>query len=191
VLWIFPTTRNVLTRAGESARSELQRWMDVGAERLSTWSDSDPSQGMAYAGMAGASLLLMPELFPDLRRLREQTRIGDADSVGYVGGPIITSDTGDDRHHTDPSHDPGDLDTGGIDPGGLTIGGLELPSFDLSGFDFGSLDFSSFDALDSAMSAIDSAVDSGGGGDGGGGGGDGGGGDGGGGGGDGGGGGES
>jgi hypothetical protein len=138
VLWIIPVTRYVLTPSGESARAELQRWLELGTERFSEWTDDDPSHAMAYAAMAGASLLLMPSLFPDMRRLRDQPGI-------YAG-------------------DAGDI-SGGVDTGGLPIGGLELPSFDLSSFDLGSLDFSAFDALDSAMSAIDAAVDSGGGGD--------------------------
>ena len=157
VLWVIPRTQYELTPEGESAHAELQRWLDVGATRFAGWAGSDPTQALAYAGMAGAALLLMPPLFPDLRRLRDHTRTGDADSAYYAGTttPFYPGDD-DDR----AEHDPGDLD-----PGGLDLGGLDLPSFDLGSIDFGSLDFSSFDALDSAMSAIDSAVDSGGGGD--------------------------
>jgi hypothetical protein len=161
LLWIFPRTRHVLTPSGESARHELQRWLEVGAARFSGWADNEPSHAMAYAAMAGASLLLMPALFPDMRRLRDQTGIGGADAAGYSGATMTRSNTVDDeRPDTDISNDPSSLDTSG-----LSIGGLQLPSFDLSSLDFGSLDFSSFDALDSAMSAIDAAVDSGGGGD--------------------------
>jgi hypothetical protein len=92
---------------------------------------------MAYATMAGASLLLMPALLPEMRHLRDRTDYGVLDGA-----------------------DGTDVSTGWIGPAGV-----DLPSIDLSHFDFGSFDFNAFDALDSAMSAIDAAVDSAGGGD--------------------------
>src|SRR5205823_10670375 len=86
VLWIFPTTKYVLTPSGESARAELQQWLDVGGQRFSTWASNEPSQALAYAGMAGAALLLMPSLFPDLRRLRDPSRGAESDAGLYAGG---------------------------------------------------------------------------------------------------------
>jgi hypothetical protein len=67
VLWLIPRTRYVLTPDGESAQADLRQWLDVGATRFAGWADTDPTHALAYAGMAGAALLLMPPLFPDLR----------------------------------------------------------------------------------------------------------------------------
>jgi hypothetical protein len=146
VLWIIPTTRVVYTPSGEEARAELQRWLAVGTRRLSGWADSDPSHALAYAGMAGAALLLMPELFPQLHRLRDQPRTYDADGGLSSASAVYPASDRDDEWNQ-----PGE------------VPGLELSSLDLSGFDFGSLDFGAFAGLDAAMSAIDAGVDWGGG----------------------------
>lgn len=62
-----------ITRAGESARSELERNLAAhGRERLSLWVDDDPAQALAFLAVAGSSPLLIEELYPDLRRLRER-----------------------------------------------------------------------------------------------------------------------
>ena len=174
ILWIFPTTRHQLTVQGDAARAELREWLSVGEGRLAGWVDPYPAQALAYAGAAGAALLLMPGLFPDLRRLRDQSATSTSDggsSVAWVG-----ASGADDSDGERPDVEPGELQGGGLDVPGIDVSGLALPSFDLGGFDFGSLDLSAFDGLESVMSAIDSSVDAGGGGDSGGGGGDGGGG---------------
>ncbi len=155
VLWIIPSTRWVLTDRGAAAKADLERWMQLGQSRFSEWVDDDPHRALAYAGMAGAAVLLMSPLFPDLQQLRRHLQ--DAGEGGAGVFVASTGSLGDDRRT------PGEMD---FDVG-FDLGALE-------GFDFGALD-----SLSDAVSAIDSGVDSGGGNGGGddGGGGDGGGGD--------------
>jgi hypothetical protein len=172
VLWLFPTTRRVLTASGQQARAELERWLEVGQQRFGGWVDRDPSRALAYAGMAGAALLLMDPLFPDMQLLGERVRQAGTSGESGAGGSS--------------GWNPASSGSGGAEGGGE--GGLELPNIDLPGLDPGSLSFD-FDLgalgdLSSSFDAIDAGVDAGGGDGGSDGGGDGGGGDGGGGGGD-------
>ena len=88
VLWIFPTTRYELTQQGTEAQADLNRWLEVGRERFPAWSSDDPRRAMSYAGMAGASLLLMPMLYGDLSDLRERARSDSSggEAAAYVPG---------------------------------------------------------------------------------------------------------
>ena len=62
-----------ITRAGESARSELERNLTAhGRERLSLWVDDDPARALAFLAVAGSPPLLIEELHLVLRRLRER-----------------------------------------------------------------------------------------------------------------------
>lgn len=73
-----------LTRAGEAAQADLERGLELRGKRLSLWVDEDPSQALAYLGIAGSSMMLMKELHPDLRRLHEQQVINGG--FGVEGG---------------------------------------------------------------------------------------------------------
>jgi hypothetical protein len=150
VLMIFSTTHYVLTTEGQVARAELEQWLAAGRDRFGEWVGTDTRQALAYAGAAGAALLLMPPLFPELRRLREQTQQVSAGDDGDIatGSASVASLTNSDALLGDGSS---------IDLGQLDLGNLAA---DLGGFDFANLSLEVFDALDSAMSAIESAVDS-------------------------------
>jgi hypothetical protein len=76
-----------ITRTGKAARTELERNLATyGKERLSLWVDDDPAQALAFLGFAGSSSLLMEELHPDLRRLRERRYTEAGAYLGAEGG---------------------------------------------------------------------------------------------------------
>jgi hypothetical protein len=129
ILWIFPTTSFELTPQGVEARTELERWLEVGRQRFRDWSSDDPRQALTYAGLLGAGMLLMPALYGDLADLRERARVG-ATADGGASTPVVTDDdqTGD--------FDFGDFDLGGFDFSGIDFGGFDA-SFSDSGGGFG------------------------------------------------------
>jgi hypothetical protein len=103
-----------ITRAGKAARTELERNLAThGRERLSLWVDDDPAQALAFLGLAGSSSLLMKELHPDLRRLRERRHTETGAYLGAEGG----------AEGNDPEAGWGDslndLDLGALDLGAL------------------------------------------------------------------------
>ena len=159
-LMIFRSTRYTLTPEGETARDDLRGRMDLAEREFAGWVRTDPARAMAFAGLAGAALLLMPALYPELQLMAGLLRPGDS------GG----DDGGDDADDGDAAvvgaagaagtegegADPVTADSGGLDFGSAGLGGL-----DVSGLS--SLDFSAFDSIGDAFSAIDASVDSGGG----------------------------
>jgi Golgi phosphoprotein 3 (GPP34) len=66
---VFPRTRHELTPAGEEAAAEVAEWLRVGRARVEGWTRESPERALAYAGGAGAAILLVPELYPDFERL--------------------------------------------------------------------------------------------------------------------------
>jgi hypothetical protein len=158
LLWLIPRVRRSLTPAGEAARDELEALRRRGPEELR--GAGRPDAALTYAASAGAALLLMPELFPELRALDQLRRRESAsDSTVYAGG----SDGGGGSDPTwpgVPAPDSAPVAT----PTAISIpdpAGLELS------LDFGWLD--EIGGLDSVMDAIDAGIaDGGGGGDGGG-----------------------
>jgi hypothetical protein len=172
LLWIIPVVRRSLTPQGEAARLELAELQRRGPDELRGRSDDQPGTALAYAGAAGAAVLLMPELFPELRELERIRRQGGADTAVYAetgapgdDGPNGTGPIPDGPGPTAPSPTPV------ATPTALSV--QEPPTPELW-FDFGGLD--GIGGLDAAMDAIDAGIGDGGGADGdGGGGGDGGG----------------
>jgi hypothetical protein len=165
VLWLFPAQRIVVTPAGTRARADLERRLTLGGEQFGGWVERDPARAVAFAGLAGAAVLLMSPLYPDFQRLHRQLGSGAASAGDAGSGGAAAGLPGADR--------PEDQ-AGGVS----AFGGLDLSTIQIEGVDLGSLtfdfDLSALDILNDAVSAIDAGVDSGGdGGDGGGGGGDG------------------
>lgn len=162
ILGLFPTSRWEITRTGEAARAELEGNRSLGRDQFRRWVDSNPSQALAFLGLTGSSVLLMEELHPDIRRLREREHSsGEAAVSGSVIGPHGDPETGEDRPRETVGDSPGDLDPAALD----------APALDIGSFDF---DLGAFDGIEGATSSIDSEItDTGGGwgGDGGGGGG--------------------
>ena len=56
--------------AGEEAAAELDEWLRVGREHVERWTAESPERALAYAGGAGAAILLMPDLYPRVRASR-------------------------------------------------------------------------------------------------------------------------
>lgn len=99
-----------ITRAGKAARTELERNLAKhGKERLSLWVDDEPAQALAFLGFAGSSSLLMEELRPDLRRLREQRPTEAGTYLGAEGGAASADP------ETEWGDTFGDLDLGALD----------------------------------------------------------------------------
>jgi hypothetical protein len=157
LFWRFTARRRGLSRRGIAARdrlAELQRIVRLEVRGRA----HNPSGAIGHAAAAGAGLLLVPELFPELRELaRRRMEAGEEEGVDVAAYALSGADAV-------TTHGSADAPTALLDP----------PSLDLS-FDFGALD--DVGGLDAAMDAIDGGVSDGGGGDGGDGGGDGGGGD--------------
>ncbi len=157
ILGLFKVSCWEITRAGEAARAALEGSRSLGREQFHSWVDSDPARALAFLGLAGSSVLLMEELHPDIRRIREREYGGEVAVHGGMVGP----------HGAGPEIDENMSE----DAAGDSSGELDAPAFDVGAFDF---DLGAFDGLDAALSSIDSGVgDAGGGwgGDGGGGGG--------------------
>lgn len=167
LLWLWPARRVVVTPAGARPRADLERRLALGRAHFGGWVDADPARAVAFAGLAGAAVLLMNPLYGDIQRLRQQYGPGPtlSDTAAASGVPFVAPV--DDDRPTAPDEPADDMGSGGL-VNHLDMGGLDLGAL---GFD---LDLSAFDSLDSVFSAIDAGVD-GGAGDGGGGGGGGGG----------------
>ena len=150
VLGVVVRQRAALTERGFEAQDELRRWLEVGEDRVSGWAASDPARALAFAGGAGAALLLMPEVHRELHVLYHRDAVGDG---GVADGAW-----------------PGSRAREGDEPRDALDEWSEAGTFGLGD---GWLDASGFDRMDLAWGAIDAAV-GGGGGDGGGAGGDGG-----------------
>lgn len=119
--WIFQTTRWEPTHSGEAAKAELRGSMTLGEEQFAGWVDEEPSRALQFLGLAGSSVLLMPPLHRDVRRLRENPEYrrssDDWVAAGYfpVIGATSVGDHQDHQHHDDP----GGLDLDAIGPGGF------------------------------------------------------------------------
>ena len=128
VLWIFRTTRWLITPTGEAARADLERWLADGEDCFPDWAANDPQRAMAFAAGAGAALLLMPALFPELRRLRmEWNQDGGLAATAVLYGSTAGADFLD----------------------------VNTTTFDFSSIDMGALDSmdSAMSAIDSAVDA--------------------------------------
>ena len=163
VLFIFPSTRYVLTEEGTAARAELMRQMVIARQRLPGWVAGDLARAVAFVALAGASLLLVSELYPDLQQLHRELERQQAGDSGSSSSDAGSSSGGGTTSDSDWGHEPGPEG----EQGDFAFGGLDLSAV---AFDF---DFGAFESIGEAFSSIDAGVDSGG--DGGGDGGDGGG----------------
>ncbi|MDQ3327276.1 MAG: hypothetical protein M3506_01955, partial [Chloroflexota bacterium] len=92
-LGFFTRTRWERTPAGEQVRAELIRRTEYAVRDFRGWVDTDPARALAFVGVAGSSLLLMDSLHPDLRRLREQSLVGNTRMYVSAG-----SDDSDERN---------------------------------------------------------------------------------------------
>jgi hypothetical protein len=100
--FVVPASRYVLTPAGQAARAELEGLVALGSQQFGGWTRQDPGRALAFMGMAGAAMMLMPMLF------------GDIEALNAEGLDI-----------------PGDLDFAAVDPaalGGLdsAVAGLDV-----------------------------------------------------------------
>ncbi|MDQ3809369.1 MAG: hypothetical protein M3336_03670, partial [Chloroflexota bacterium] len=156
-LRILPVTRRRLSGRGEVARAELERWLQFGRSRLGAWSGGDPARALAFASAAGAAVLLMPELFPELRRLRQQLpadfEAGEeagattrtAFESGERGQPVSRCESLDSTGLDFESAEFGSTaferaDCGTVHFGSADFGSIDFEAVDFAGLDFGSLD---------------------------------------------------
>ena len=70
---LVPVTQYVLTSAGETARADLKARLALGEHQFIHWIDREPERAANFVGFAGAAVLLMPAVLPELRRLRQLT----------------------------------------------------------------------------------------------------------------------
>jgi hypothetical protein len=154
---VFPRTRWFWTDAGAAADENLERWLTIGRLHLRRWVWDDPSRALAYAGGAGASILLLNQLHGvELGGLAQRVheRAGwhaGSGGEGLVLAPAAASGTEGAPAPTDPAGDHW--------PGVDALGDL----------DFGAFDFGALDGIGGEFVAFDVGAGGGGGGDGGGG----------------------
>lgn len=86
-LGLFRRRRRVLTPDGQDAVAELDEWLRVGRERVEDWARTSPDRALAYAGGAGAAILLMPDLYPEFQQLGRRV-LGEPAAVGEGAGPF-------------------------------------------------------------------------------------------------------
>ena len=141
-----------LSEDGRAAQRELREWLEAGEKRFGGWASSEPERALAFAGGAGAAVLLMPEIHRELDALHLQRE--GAGAAGGVGGEAGWAGSSDDPARGESARVPDAGEATGPFP-----------------FDLGAIDLTALGGLDAALGTIDAAVDaSGGGGDGGGGG---------------------
>jgi hypothetical protein len=137
-----------------------------GNRELGRLVDEPPERAIAFAGLAGAAVLLMDDARPHLKRLRErlvegarpEAQAAAAGTVGVDGTPVVGGAALD----AAAVPDGGGLDLSGVDLSGVDLSGVDLSGVDLAdlgGFDLGALD--GLDAAFDAVGAIDAGVDSG------------------------------
>jgi hypothetical protein len=148
VLWVFPATRYVLTFAGQTAKQrldDLQRQIEV-----------SPAAALPAAG---AAVLLMPEMFPELREEAERARRAGSGADGVAGAVVALPST------EGEASDPGGAPAPGLDPSPTPtpVATLDVPTFDFGSLDFGSLD-AAIGSIDAGVSDGGSSADGGGGG---------------------------
>jgi len=113
----------VITSAGQAARADLERWLADGQDRFPDWAANDPQRAMAFAAGAGAALLLMPALFPELRRLRMDSN----DDGGLAATAVLYGATA--------GADFSDFDTTTFDFGSIDLGALDSMDSAMSAID--------------------------------------------------------
>ena len=151
-LGLLPRCRVALSEDGRAAQRELREWLEAGEKRFGGWARNDPERALAFAGGAGAAVLLMSEVHRELDALLLQRE--GAGAVGGVGGEAGWAGSSDDPARGESARVPDAGEAGDPFP-----------------FDLGAIDLTALGGLDAALGTIDAAVDaSGGGGDGGGGG---------------------
>lgn len=145
-LGLFEASRWMLTPAGMAALAELKTLMESGRAAFGLGMEPDLARVRALLGTAGAAVLLLPGLFPELRQLEWRERGPESGSNGSGGGDGGRPD--DDDQPGEPGPDDPEADAFGLD----ALAGVFGPG--------------PVDGLDAAFDAIDAGVDSGGGGDG-------------------------
>ncbi|MBA4115553.1 MAG: hypothetical protein H0X71_03775 [Rubrobacter sp.] len=141
VLGLFKVSRWHITRTGEAARADLEGGRSLGREQFHRWVDSEPTRALAFLGLAGSSVLLMEDLHPDIRRLRDQEYAGEEAAAyggvtGIHGGLPETSEEGSGDAAGDPALDLGALgfDLGAFDGLAAAFSSIGLGVGDAGGF---------------------------------------------------------
>jgi hypothetical protein len=83
--WPRRGARYFRTPEGDEAAAELDEWLDIGRARVEEWSKTDPERALAYAGGAGAAILLMPDLYPQFDRIGRNADVGAHAYFGDFG----------------------------------------------------------------------------------------------------------
>lgn len=177
MLRLFPATRWVLTPAGVAAQGDLLWRVEYGNRELGQLVDDDPPRALAFAGLAGAAVLLMDDARPHLQRLRQRLAAGGqgdatgtgslAGAAGYGAGGTVgdapagfaageaARDVGATADIPSGPQTIPDMGMAGIDAG------PDLSGLDFSGLAFSGLDLGALGGLDAAVSAVDAGVDAG------------------------------
>ncbi len=159
-LWLFPVTRTVLTPAGQTARAELQQWVDLGQGSFGPWAGSDPRLAMAFLGGAGASVLLVPPVYTRLRGLYDEVDAPgdvnwDGSAIDFDPGSFTALDSSFDTLSSSVDTFTSDTGSRGGSDGGSGDGGSWSVSDSWSSSDSGSSSSS-----DSGCSSSDSGSSS-------------------------------
>jgi hypothetical protein len=91
---MFRRRQYALTTAGRDAAAELDEWLRVGRDRVEGWARNESQRALAYAGGAGAAILLMRELYPEFDQIGKRIVTGAEPGV-FDFGAFWGADAGD------------------------------------------------------------------------------------------------
>jgi len=84
--WPFQTSRHVRTPQGDEAAAQLEGWLATTEEEFSELLAADPGAASQFVLRAGAALLLLQQLHPQLRQL---TSVVDVGAGMPTGAPFL------------------------------------------------------------------------------------------------------
>jgi len=70
-LFLFPSKRFVRTPEGDTAAAEIEGWLSMNQEAFGEMASSDPKRAFRFVQQAGPAILLMKDLHPQIRELRQ------------------------------------------------------------------------------------------------------------------------
>jgi hypothetical protein len=148
-LGLFEGSRWTLTPAGTAALVELKGLVESGRAAFGQGMEPDPARVRAILATAGAAVLLLPGLFPEIRYFQPRE-----EGSGFEGTVVVFTGSGGSGEERRPD---GDDRSDEPEPGEPDADVFSLDA--LAGI-FGP---GPFDGLDAASDAIDAGVDAGGG----------------------------
>jgi hypothetical protein len=106
MLFLFPSADFVRTPSGHAATKDLEEWLSTIEESFSQMASADPERALRFVQQAGSAVLLMKDLHPQIRGLRESvpqtagvsdlgffpvTNSGESSDLPDIGAGVLNS----------------------------------------------------------------------------------------------------